>query len=68
MSEDLFGNVDKFRCHQAKAQNVNKMVIYLAVARVQSKNIITFCYRYLKPKGLSVYFKLDERIKIRKIT
>ena len=27
-----------------------------------------FCYKYLKPKGINVYFKLNERVTMREIT
>jgi hypothetical protein len=27
-----------------------------------------FCYRFLKPRGLTTFFKMDERVKIRTAT
>ena len=34
--------------------------------RATKKN--NFCYRFLKPEGLKIFFQLDERVKIRTIT
>ena len=34
----------------------------------RDKNRNEFCYKFLKPKGINIFYRLDERVKIRETT
>ena len=51
-------------------QRLTQLIRWRYIWRRQEyrKNGNTYCYRYLKPKGWSIYFELDKRVKLREET
>ena len=65
IAEELEANLKTIKSHLTRLHKFS--YIWRRIEeRANKKN--NFCYRYLKPEGLKVFFQLDERVKIRTIT
>lgn len=65
IAEELRANLKTIKSHLTRLHK-HSYIWRRTEERANKKN--NFCYRYLKPEGLNIFFQLDERVKIRTIT